>query len=272
MSLVGWAVRQGWAGTLAWVALAVMPRVAFADELVDRGVERYEEADFAGALEMFAQAEQSDGLDRDDLARLYEHRAMVHLALEEEEAMRDDLRRLRALDPERIMGESIPPPMRDAYEEIGRDAGPPLTIRARARNDEGVIRIDASIEGDRAELVRGARVGARPGGARSWEIADGDLELRIRESAPESSRIEYFAEAVGPGGVVLAHDGSRREPRQLDLLPTPADADDDDSQTWLYAGIGAGAVALIAAIVVVSTVPFIAESDQTQLSGPTVTR
>ncbi|MDQ3038072.1 MAG: hypothetical protein M3Y87_37110, partial [Myxococcota bacterium] len=104
---------------LALAVAAQSPARAWADHpALDQAIVHAEDADFASALAAFEEAESSSALDRDDLVRLYSHRATVHFALGERAAMDADLTRLLAIDPEATLPTSAPPPVGEALDAL----------------------------------------------------------------------------------------------------------------------------------------------------------
>lgn len=195
---------------LALVASALVPAPARAHPLLDQAQERFQQADFEGALELYAQAEAGDDLTRDDLVQLYLRRALVHHAVGNDEDLQLDLDRLATLEPQMELGRQIPPRLRRAFEEAAAEVTAPLSVEVDATPVEDAVRLSARVQNDRAALVREVHLSARGDG--DWESAVND---EIVVTIGSDGRVLYFAELVGPGGAVIASAGSRDEPRVL---------------------------------------------------------
>ena len=236
------------------ILATLSPSVALAHPAVDAGRSAFENAEFVEALDAFARAEAADDLDRDALIALFATRAQVHLAMRNEEAMRADLARLATVDPSHAFGRRAPPDLRRAFAEIRAESPGAirLAIDASARGDG--VSVGATADNDPQGLVREVRVFGRARGASSWERA---IDAPLFVSA--GGQVEYYVEAVGPGGVVLAAIGSADAPerqssrsrRIVDSEPadSSASAGSDDTALWVVLGIGI-ALAVSAAIAI----------------------
>lgn len=216
-------VSLGWAGT------------AFANAEVDEGRRLFEEAEFLEALDAFARAEAAEDLTEDELVALLETRALVHLAMGNEEPMRADLARLVTVAPEHALDRRAPPEVRRAYAEVRSQSSGPVRLSVSPTPVATGVSIEASAQNDAQRLVRRVRIFGRAQGAGSWERAD-DAPLLVTASGV----VEYYAQAIGPGGVVLASSGSDDAP-----LRTSGSADE------AAAGGGGDDTVLIAILVVV---------------------
>jgi len=199
------------ASPLLLASLLLVPGRALAHPVLDEAQERFQQADFEGALELFAQAEAGDDLSRDDLVQLYLRRALVHHAMGNDEDLQLDLIRLATLDPEMELGRQVPPNLRQAFERAAADVRAPVSVQVDATPVSDAVRLSARVQDDRAALVREVRLSARGDG--DWQSAVND-ELVL--TAGSDGRLLYWAEAVGPGGAVVASAGSRDEPRVLE--------------------------------------------------------
>lgn len=137
-----------------WIMLCILvglPVSASAHPLVDEAIEAYEEADFESALEAFQEAASNADLSVEELLQLFEMRALVHHALQDEEAMRQDLQRLIAVRPSYRLGRLAPPPVREAFDELVE----------QSRNSQVELRIEErDLDGSRTVLARVLRVPA----------------------------------------------------------------------------------------------------------------
>jgi hypothetical protein len=168
-----------------------------------------EGADFAAALEAFAAAEAGHGLTRGDLVRLYAHRAVVRFAVGNHAAMEADLVRLLALDPEATPPASAPPPVRAALERVRAQGVDQPRLTAHPVQASDGVRVMARVTRGPPDLVTKVRVFARIRGTDRWVSGD----RRVSVLAGPGTHIDWYAEAVGPGGAVIARIGRADRPR-----------------------------------------------------------
>lgn len=222
---------------------------------LDRAIAHAEDADFASALASFEEAESASEIPRAELARLFSHRATVHFALGEVPAMESDLARLLAIMPDAELPASAPPPVREALDRLRGGIAPP-SLEVDARPIEGGIEVRARVREGGADLVRGLRAHARIAPDGAWQHGEGGA---VAIEAPALARVEWFAHALGPGGVIVASEGSEDHPRAI-VVPVPIAAEapaSDDAVWWAIGGSGAavviGAIAAGVAIAMTST-------------------
>jgi hypothetical protein len=224
------------------------PAVAGAQEAapraaLDAAIAHAEDADFASALAAFEEAEAGASLDRGALVRLFAHRATVHFALGELAAMEADLTRLLALDPEATPPTSAPPPVHDALLRLRGSVQPPALEAAVHATGTG-LEVRAHVREGGADLVRGLRAWGRAEGG-TWSRGEGGV---VSITAAPGTEVEWYAEAIGPGGAVVASTGDAASPRHARVpLPPPAPGGSDDTAWWL---IGGGAAAMVIGAVV----------------------
>lgn len=246
---------------------ALVPTAARADgDALAQAIAHVEDADFASALAAFENAESSSELTREDLARLYSHRATVHFALGEQRAMEADLARLVALDPEAALPASAPPPVHEALERARASVRPP-TLSAEARPTGTGVEVRARADQHGADLVRSLRAYARRERDEEWRRGDAGA---VSIDAAPGDTVLWYAEAIGPGGAVLLSEGSRVDPGALVVpVPVASDAGGGDETTWWLVGGGAAA-AVVGAVVAVVAVVTTSGEPSTTLGGPTL--
>lgn len=234
------------AGTAATIASLVC-QSASAHPLVDEGRAAYEQAEFVAALEALARAEAADDLVVQDLVELYELRAVVHLAMRNAEAMSADLRRLVAIAPDHSIDARAPPEVRRAFEDARSAAGGALRLVVEARSRASGVTISAEARNDGENLVREIRIVGRARGG-EWETVS-DAPLLVAGDGI----VEYYVEAVGPGGAVLESRGTADDPlRAAPEDATAPETDEDDGggpSGWIFVGIGAGVLAAAGAAI-----------------------
>jgi hypothetical protein len=228
---------------------------------VDRGRARYEQADLDGALRAFARAESADDLSRSDLLELLESRVMVQIARGDQAAADQDLARIRSIDPDHEFGRDVPPDVVESFRALG--SADALAVSADGLSDDGAVVLTARVTNDPTSLIREVRIHARtPGG--EWETEVGE---RMQLDADD---VEFWAEAVGPGGAVLATAGQPDDPMRItggvtgrSTLPVLLDTDGPDDATatddsdgasplpWIVAG-GVVAAGIVVALVLLT--------------------
>ena len=214
---------------LSWIiaitvgAIFAWPATGAAHPLIDQAQERFDAADFEGALAKFAAAENADDLDRDDLIELYRRRAMVHHTLGNEVDLEQDLLRLATLEPGFEFDAATPPIVQNVFRQAARNLAGPLTIRVIATAGPGVVRISARVDNDLGALVQSIRIGARTAGGAFRNAENEALNL----PTTSDSMIDYYAIAVGPGGAIVANSGSRESPVRSSVDELVRGATDD---------------------------------------------
>ncbi len=252
---------------LSFVSLSAAGARAQSEGAIDEGVRLYAEADFEGALTALERAEH-ETLDRRELLRLLATRALVRFALGDFDRLDRDLLAIVSLEPDYNLGGRAPPPLANALSRARAGAGEPLSVRAFVETTPRGVRVTATTHGDRAGLVDHVEVFARPVSRAAYAHGEPSVELVV---APESE-IEVRAVATGPGGAVLATDGTEDAPRRVrapEPLPTAAPPPDGPSAgVWL--GLGLGVAAAAAAGIILALV--LGGSNETLPRGPFVDR
>lgn len=250
--------------TLALViSCAALPSTASAQQGLASAREHYSKARFEEALDDLDAAESSQELERGELVRVLVLRGLVQYALDRTDALERTLRQLAVVEPTAELGEEAGPALVERWKAVRDEAKEPAleieivpggletTLRARARNDAELVR----------ELAVHARVERGP-----WTRGRRELSVEVRPG----SRVRYYAQAFGPGGVELMTLGSRQAPRvhrvpgsPVSSAPDPvaadatqpAEADGEDEGApvgWIVGSVGLAAV--VAAVVAVALV------------------
>ncbi|MFK7985995.1 MAG: hypothetical protein AB8I08_08185 [Sandaracinaceae bacterium] len=233
---------------MKWAALVlsfmVAPSTALAHPLVDEGRRLFNEAELERARDVLTQAEAEAELTREELAQLYETRALSHAALGDEEAAAADLGRLAMIAPEHELGPAMPPELREVFDAVVAEGPPRFEVRATATLEGERVVVRGALTPH--ELLRGVRLGARSAGEADFAVVDG-AEL-VLEAA--TSPVTYFAQGLGPGGLVLAEAGSPEAPRSLAFSLEEDEQDGGGDDTLLFVGLGAAGGAVLTAIVI----------------------
>ncbi|MFK8000050.1 MAG: hypothetical protein AB8H86_10650 [Polyangiales bacterium] len=193
---------------LAALAILALPVSAQAQSPhLDAAIEAYEQGEFAAARDELNQAQQEDPLDRGAFVRLLVHRVLVAQPLGDDVLLETALLQLASLDREALEGRA-PPALMRRFEAASEQAGESLlavNVAVQANEDEVVFR--ASTLGDTGALVE--RIVLRTRGTDGeWLEASGNTATHPRGA------VEYIAQAVGPGGAVLAETGTEEAPIQ----------------------------------------------------------
>jgi hypothetical protein len=256
-------------GLLAIAALVwALPSLATAQVRPD--VSEARQAAFAGNFDQARAgldgAVARDDLTRDDLIAVFEASVFIDFATGDPAAMRTSLEGIAALDPSHSFDANyFPNDVTDVFDEIVRERTGRLTVTAEAVVlASGEFEVRGSAENDPGGLTRDVRVYGRGAGG---EWASDARSVRVDPEGAESG--EYYAEAIGPGGAVVAQDGSQGAPLSLDLA-LGANSSDGGVPVWVWVA-GAAGLAAIAVIVIIAVVASSGGvSDDTQPSGPMV--
>lgn len=235
---------------------------AQAQPQLEEGRRLYESGEFSAALSQFAAAELGSGLRLADLAELYELRAMSYFAMGEQDSAAEAIRFLAAVDPARDLGMSLPPNLSEAFAAEVSAIGGPIAIEFDVTQTESSLSLQANVVRDPRQLVRSVQIHTRtPGGA--WVVHDGTQQTLAVQNA-----VDYRASALGPGGAILATNGTEAAPLQHRPAVEPpevVDTDDGGVSAGVIVGVGLGAVAIAALVTVLLLV---LPSSSTQVSAP----
>jgi hypothetical protein len=227
------------------------------------------EADFEGALAAANAAEAGSSLDRDGLVQLLETRVLIQAGLGRQADLERDLARLATLAPDRPAPPSFPPPVAQALARA-QAAAVPIGVEAQVSTDALGATVTGAAQGDAGGLVRTVQLVARVGEAAWQSSSTGTLTMEV---APGET-LSYYAEAIGPGGVLLATAGSEAEPLTrtrapalaVDPEPLPVAPPSDD--TPLFIGLGVGGGVLVLGVVIVIAAVATSTNDTTLVTLP----
>jgi hypothetical protein len=214
----------------------------------------YEQASFAEARDALDVVLTNRDLERATLAEILALRAMVSFALNRPSDLERDVTLLAAVDPDRDLGLSAPPPVQEAFETARARREGPIELRITLDETAGELTIDGVVERAPGELHPAVRLSARLG-AGVWQHRASPLVL----GAAGGARVEYYGEVVGIGGAVLARTGSAEVPLVHEVpaprgSSAPALVPEDDGPSalpWVLGGIGLAVVAAAVILVIV---------------------
>ncbi len=269
-----WKAARAAVFLAAVVAFSASASRAYAHPLVDEGYRRYSEADFSGALDSFARAWSARGLQRDDVVRVLAGRAMVYFATNDRASLQAALASLAVLEPTYAFPREAPPELAQGLDrEVARARGTlGIEVTVEWRGEDAML--SSRVSHDPSRIVSAVRLYARVSGARPL-TGEGTLLVPGARDG-----VSYWAEAIGPGGAVLATEGSESAPREaqhdgvaLGVIEDPsgggATADTGGGVSpWLWVGIGA--VVVIGVIGTLLLVSSGGKSDSTQPGAPFV--
>ncbi len=194
-------------------SLAATPPAAAQPAGLQAAARQFRDGAFADAEETYqALLAADEGLDRSTLESVYRALTMVRRALQDDAGVERALTALLSLDPDAVL-EDAPPSLGRVVERLREEIRAPVGVEVQSEVRGGEARVTVRATEDVASLVRSVRLYVRE--EEGWRARSGDTH----RLAPDT---EYFAEAVGPGGAVLASDGSATDPRRTD--PAPAGA------------------------------------------------
>lgn len=263
---------------LAALLVLGIPIAASAHPLVDDGIERLEAADFEGAERAFAAAEAASDLTLADLVQLLEAQAVLHLGLHQPEELDRDLARLASIDPTHVFAPGRPPELAAIFGAVRRRVRERLHVQIYAQASPTGVSIVVNVFGDADGLSRRVGIHARTGDG-PWFVGS-SRELAV--PALPGTTVEYWAEAIGPGGAPIATSGSADQPLRFTvpaaIQPAPTgiapETPSSDSVTeerrgskaWIWVTV-AGVVVTVAAA---AAIVYFVRSDETQPSTPSL--
>lgn len=248
-----------------WVGVQVtclcLTAAVHAQSHVSTARTHYEDADFEGALAAIAAAWESDDVSADELVELLRLRALVHLGMGDQDAMREDVRALLSVRSDITFDDATPPEIRQTADSLRGEVGMGIAVETTVEATSGGARIDAEVTGDSADLVRRVVVHTRAGGG-SFQSDEPPVEVAL-SSAEE---LAYHVEVIGPGGAIIAQEGSASDPFLWTSGEGGEEPTEEGGSPWLWVGIGAGAAAVVGIVLVVALSG--GHSDITQPSLP----
>ncbi len=235
---------------LALAMLFLVPGTAHGQDALARAREAFDRAELEAAIAAYDEAAAGDGLSRAELMELLRGRALARHAARDVAGAEQDLVALLSLDPDAELGEMAPPALQRSFARLRGEVSAPLAIEVSVTPLPDGFRVRTTVREDVASLVREIRVHARTDG--EWSVEAGD------DVAIVADRLEYAVEAIGPGGAVIAHEGTREDPRTIEaprVEPEPeAPAPAGDDTVAIAVGVSVGAAAVIAAVAIVLAV------------------
>lgn len=241
----------------ALLVLGVASSVHATDAEVERARALLESGDAAGALRVVTHVEARTDLPASELITLLVVRARSHAALGDTAALATDARLLVALAPSWQAPADAPEPLRAALDEarVAHLSPPALDVDTyRAAN---ALRIVIEIDDDDLGTVRGTRLSWRLEGETAWHRS---VESDVLVRGLAGTRVEYHVEALGPGGVVVAREGSEASPKHATVPGTDAAdglgatsmSSGNSTTMWLIAG-GVVVAAVVLVLVLFAT-------------------
>lgn len=263
--------------TLLLTLMALAPAVAHAHPMVDQARREFDGTRHERALELLEQAEEQRDLTRDDLVELLLLSAFAHRALGQMDLAEVDMFRLAGLDPTRELGREVPPQLRRLFDRARERVPGPVRIEVNVERVGEVMTVSAEVLDDVAALATGFRIFGRAESGDVRQSSDARLDVTV---LPHQAG-EYWAELLGPGGAVIASQGSETSPLRAEATEAglrPGDLGTGDgngagegSSTGDGGGVPAwpfvlgGVVLALAAVAIVIAVVVTTPTDDTQV-------
>ena len=229
--------------------------------------------DAAGALGVIAHIESRLDLPAGELLTLLVTRALAHAALSDAVALSADARMLVSIAPTWQAAADAPEALRAAVDEARIEHLSPPQLDVDTYPAPGAVRIVIEVDDDPLGAVRGTRISWRVAGERDWHRSRAS-EVVVRGFA--GAGVEYHIEALGPGGVAIARNGTEAAPQRTNVPTSDADttgglgtmtpSEGESTSTWLIAtGVVVAAVVVVLALIVAGK-----SSDRTDLGVPII--
>lgn len=268
---VGQPIGTNVLAVVAAVLCLIVASVAHAHPAVDAARARYAAGDFAGTIAALDAAGERDDLTRADLIASLELRALALRALGDDPGLERALTAIASFEPQHRFGPEVPPALVARFAQIRDRLGGPVRVVGEARVEADGASVGVEVGRDPASLTRTVRIHVRPDGG-AWRIEEG-TSVQLDGAV---GRLEWWAEAIGPGGAVIATAGSAGDPRtasaalagRTPLAIAPASDEDGGGGAELWIALGAGAV--VAGVVVIVLLASAGGSEGTAVDGPFV--
>jgi hypothetical protein len=209
----------------AWGALGLLWAFAWtahADgaQSLEQGKRLSRQLELEAALASFQRALDGHDLTRAQLIQLLAERAFVYHALADSAALVEDFVWLSALEPDYRLDLRAPPDLRAIWTATRDQGRGQLRITLHAeRRESGEVLAHAALTGT---VPRGAaaRLFMRAGSEPFRPLP----EPKLHELAADGAAREFYAEAVGLGGVVIASAHGPDQPLRIEPSAPPAPA------------------------------------------------
>ncbi|RLB56144.1 MAG: hypothetical protein DRJ42_04240 [Deltaproteobacteria bacterium] len=201
---------------LLWPAAAVAQSAGASD--VSEGRRFVQEARFDEAMEAFERAAESTDLGWEDVIALLEGQAMVHHARGDDAAFERAAAAIASIAPAYAPAREVPPRLSRRLR-AATDGGAQLALVATAERSGDSLVVGAELSNDPGRVVNRVVISAEVG---ANELAD-HLGPRVSIPARPSEGVRWYAQAIGPGGAVVASFGSADSPNVVpaEALPVP---------------------------------------------------
>ncbi|MEM9073284.1 MAG: hypothetical protein AAGE52_32565 [Myxococcota bacterium] len=172
---------------------------------------------------------EGDNLDRSQVVAVYALRARVHHAERNDAGVEETLSALLSLDPNATLRDA-PPSLSRRVEALRGEVRTPLALALDRRRDGNDEEVSLRVTGDLARIVRQVQVRLE---SDEWRPRSGTQHLL----APGT---RFVAEVIGPGGAVLAFEGTQQAPLFVEGEVTPAtpvariEEDEEPRSIWRW--------------------------------------
>ncbi len=169
-------------------------------------------------MEAFERAAESTDLGWEDVIALLEGRAMVHHARGDDAAFERAAQAIASIAPAYAPAREVPPRLSRRLR-AATDGGAQLTLEATAERSADSLLVAAVLSNNPGNVVNRVVFSAKVGAS---EFADHEGP-RVSIPARPSEGVRWYAQAIGPGGAVVASFGSSESPNVVpaEALPVP---------------------------------------------------
>lgn len=242
------------------LSLIGVPAPVAAHPLIDEANAKIERAQFDEALAVLERAETTGSLSRAEVLRLFELKALVHLALGARADAEQSLRVIATLAPDYRFSRHTSPDLVLAFDVARRHAPAPPRLIVEQEPRRNAVALRARLENDPLSLVRRVQLRVRLNGG-PWRVLAG--ASTVIDVSP-GDRLDFNAQAHGKSGILL-----ETPIRQHATPPASKEPARGGVSPWWYAAGGA-AILAVGAIVAGGILLSNGGSDRTQPTPPSL--
>jgi hypothetical protein len=241
------------------LGLVVVPTAVAAHPLIDEANAKIERAQFDEALVVLKRAETTGSLSRAEVLRLFELKALVHLALGARAEAEQSLRLIATLAPDYRFSRHTSPDLVLAFDVARRHAPAPPRLVVEQEPRRHAVALRARLDNDPLSLVRRVQLRVRLNGG-PWRVLAG--ASAVIDVSP-GDRLDFNAQAHGKSGILL-----ETPIRQYATRPASKEPPAGGVSPWWYAG--GAAILAVGAIVAGGFLLSNGGSDRTQPTPPSL--
>jgi hypothetical protein len=241
------------------LSLVGVPAPVAAHPLIDEANAKIERAQFDEALAVLERAETTGSLSRPEVLRLFELKALVHLALGARADAEQSLRVIATLAPDYRFSRHTSPDLVLAFDVARRHAPAPPRLVVEQEPRRNAVALRARLENDPLALVRRVQLRVRLNGG-PWRVVP--KSSTVIDVSP-GDRLDFNAQAYGKSGILL-----ETPIRQHATRPASKEPPAGGVSPWWYAG--GAAILAVGAFVAGGILLSNGGSDRTQPTPPSL--